>query len=229
ARSRADWRWSTAWCCWSTPRRVRCRRPGSCFARHWPRSCRSSWWSTRSTGRTHASRPSSTTPTNCSSTWPTTTLVTPWTSRWCTPARRPDAHPWSVPPTARCRTPGTSAPGRPRPGGTPRAPGPRGRPRPVPDPRGPRPLFATILEHTPAPPYDEGAPLQAHVTNLDASPYLGRLALCRVINGELRRNQSVAWCRADGTVHTVKLSEMMITKALDREPAEIARPGDIVA
>src|SRR5699024_9946021 len=91
------------------------------------------------------------------------------------------------------------------------------------------PLFATILEHTPAPPYDEGAPLQAHVTNLDASPYLGRLALCRVINGELRRNQSVAWCRADGTVHTVKLSEMMITKALDREPAEIARPGDIVA
>src|SRR5699024_8146227 len=52
------------------------------------------------------------------------------------------------------------------------------------------PLFATILEHTPAPPYDEGAPLQAHVTNLDASPYLGRLALCRVINGELRRNQS---------------------------------------
>ena len=91
------------------------------------------------------------------------------------------------------------------------------------------PLFATILEHTPAPTFTDGAPLQAHVTNLDASPYLGRLALCRVINGELRRNQNVAWCRADGTIRNVKLSEMLITKALDREPADTAGPGDIVA
>src|SRR5690606_28612837 len=91
------------------------------------------------------------------------------------------------------------------------------------------PLFATILEHIPAPSYEEGAPLQAHVTNLDASPYLGRLALCRIINGELHRNQAVAWCRADGTVRTVKLSELLITKALDREQADSAGPGDIVA
>ena len=92
-----------------------------------------------------------------------------------------------------------------------------------------RPLFATILDHIPAPTYTEGATLQAHVTNLDASPYLGRLALCRIIAGTLRRNQTVAWCRADGTVRSVKLSELLITKALDREPAESAGPGDIVA
>jgi GTP-binding protein len=91
------------------------------------------------------------------------------------------------------------------------------------------PLFATILEHIPAPNYVEGATLQAHVTNLDASPYLGRLALCRVVAGTLRRNQNVAWCRADGTVRTVKLSELLITNALDREPAESAGPGEIVA
>jgi GTP-binding protein len=91
------------------------------------------------------------------------------------------------------------------------------------------PLFATILSHVPAPSYVEGAPLQAHVTNLDASPYLGRLALCRVISGTLRRNQNVAWCRADGTIRTVKLSELLMTRALDREPAESAGPGDIVA
>jgi GTP-binding protein TypA/BipA len=91
------------------------------------------------------------------------------------------------------------------------------------------PLFATILEHIPAPPYIEGATLQAHVTNLDASPYLGRLALCRIVAGTLRRNQTVAWCRADGTIRSVKLSELLITRALDREPAEMAGPGDIVA
>ena len=91
------------------------------------------------------------------------------------------------------------------------------------------PLFATILSHIPAPSYVEGAPLQAHVTNLDASPYLGRLALCRVFAGEMRRNQVVAWCRSDGTITKIKLSEMLITEALDRVPAEIARPGDIVA
>ena len=91
------------------------------------------------------------------------------------------------------------------------------------------PLFATILEHIPAPSYVEGATLQAHVTNLDASPYLGRLALCRVFAGEMRRNQVVAWCRSDGTITKIKLSEMLITEALDRVPAELARPGDIVA
>ena len=91
------------------------------------------------------------------------------------------------------------------------------------------PLFATILDHIPAPTYTENATLQAHVTNLDASPYLGRLALCRIIAGSLRRNQTVAWCRADGSVRNVKLSELLITKALDREPAEWAGPGDIVA
>jgi GTP-binding protein len=91
------------------------------------------------------------------------------------------------------------------------------------------PLFATILDHIPAPGYVEGATLQAHVTNLDASPYLGRLALCRIVAGELRRNQVVAWCRADGTVQNVKLSELLMTRALDREPADQAGPGDIVA
>ena len=91
------------------------------------------------------------------------------------------------------------------------------------------PLFATILDGVPAPEYEEGAVLQAHVTNLDASPYLGRLALCRVFAGEMKRNQVVAWCKQDGTVQNVKLSEMLITEALDRVPAEIARPGDIVA
>ncbi len=91
------------------------------------------------------------------------------------------------------------------------------------------PLFATILERIPAPTYTEGATLQAHVTNLDASPYLGRLALCRVVAGTMRRNQMVAWCRSDGTIKNVKLSEMLITKARDREPADEVGPGDIVA
>ncbi len=91
------------------------------------------------------------------------------------------------------------------------------------------PLFSAILERIPAPSYVEGAPLQAHVTNLDASPYLGRLALCRVIAGTLRRNQNVAWCRADGSIRVVKISELLITNALDREPIESVGPGDIVA
>lgn len=91
------------------------------------------------------------------------------------------------------------------------------------------PLFETILEHIPAPSYEEGATLQAHVTNLDASPYLGRLALCRVVAGELKRGQQVAWCRADGTVTNVKLTELLMTRALERVPADSAGPGDIVA
>ncbi len=91
------------------------------------------------------------------------------------------------------------------------------------------PLFAAILEHIPAPSYDTDAPLQAHVTNLDASPFLGRLALLRVFNGTLRKGQTVAWVRKDGDVHNVRVTELLITKALDRYPAESAGPGDIVA
>ncbi|WP_156251798.1 translational GTPase TypA [Pseudactinotalea terrae] len=91
------------------------------------------------------------------------------------------------------------------------------------------PLFATILERIPAPTYDEGAPLQAHVTNLDASPFLGRLALLRVFNGTLRKGQVVAWARRDGSMTTVKVTELLRTEALDRVPATEAGPGDIVA
>ncbi len=99
----------------------------------------------------------------------------------------------------------------------------------MPDSENLAPLFATICNRIAAPSYIEGAPLQAHVTNLDASPYLGRLALCRIVAGEMKRGQMVAWCRADGTIRNVKLSEMLITKALERVPADYAGPGDIVA
>jgi len=92
-----------------------------------------------------------------------------------------------------------------------------------------QPLFETILEAIPAPTYDDEAPLQAHVTNLDASPYLGRLALCRVHNGTIRKGQQAAWCRADGTVERVKITELLLTRALERYPAETAGPGDIIA
>ena len=91
------------------------------------------------------------------------------------------------------------------------------------------PLFDTIRDTIPAPTYDEGAPLQAHVTNLDASPYLGRLALCRVRQGTIRKGQTVMWCRTDGSQQRVKITEMLITQALDRVPAEEAGPGDIIA
>jgi GTP-binding protein len=92
-----------------------------------------------------------------------------------------------------------------------------------------QPLFATLLETIPAPSYLEGAPLQAHVTNLDASPFLGRLALCRVRHGTIRKGQTVAWCRRDGTVERVRISELLMTEALERKPAEQAGPGDIIA
>jgi GTP-binding protein len=91
------------------------------------------------------------------------------------------------------------------------------------------PLFATIAEHVPAPTYDADHPLQALVTNLDASPYLGRLALCRVRHGTIRRGQTVAWCRADGSVERVKVAELFVTEALDRVPADEAGPGEIIA
>jgi GTP-binding protein len=91
------------------------------------------------------------------------------------------------------------------------------------------PLFQTLLETIPAPTYDQGEPLQAHVTNLDASPFLGRLALCRVRQGELERGQTVAWCRRDGSVDRVRVSELLMTDGLERKPAERAGPGDIIA
>ena len=91
------------------------------------------------------------------------------------------------------------------------------------------PLFDAIIKHIPAPTYDDEAPLQAHVTNLDASPFLGRLALLRVFNGTIKKGQTVAWVKWDGSVHNVRVTELLITKALDRFPAESAGPGDIVA
>jgi GTP-binding protein len=92
-----------------------------------------------------------------------------------------------------------------------------------------RPLMETLIATVPAPQYDDTAGLQAHVTNLDASPYLGRLALCRVHAGTIRRGQQVSWCRADGTIVPAKIAELLITEALDRVPADSAGPGDIIA
>ncbi|MEU7473398.1 translational GTPase TypA [Streptomyces sp. NPDC044984] len=91
------------------------------------------------------------------------------------------------------------------------------------------PFFSTILEHIPAPTYDEDAPLQAHVTNLDADNFLGRIALLRVHQGELKKGQTVAWMKRDGSVSNVRISELMMTEALTRKPAEKAGPGDICA
>ena len=99
----------------------------------------------------------------------------------------------------------------------------------LPDAETLEPLFATILEKIPAPTYDESAPLQAHVTNLDASPFLGRLALLRVFNGTLRKGQTVAWARTDGSLQSVRVTELLETKALERVPTDSAGPGDIVA
>ncbi|MEV1049108.1 translational GTPase TypA [Streptomyces sp. NPDC049916] len=91
------------------------------------------------------------------------------------------------------------------------------------------PFFSTILSHVPAPEYDEAAPLQAHVTNLDADNFLGRIALCRVEQGELRKGQTVTWIKRDGTMSSVRITELMMTEALTRKPAEKAGPGDICA
>ncbi|MFV0372819.1 translational GTPase TypA [Microbacterium sp.] len=91
------------------------------------------------------------------------------------------------------------------------------------------PLFGAILEHVPAPEYDDEAPLQAWVTNLDSSPFLGRLALLRVFNGTLKKGQTVAWVRHDGTHANARITELLKTRALERYPAESAGPGDIVA
>jgi len=91
------------------------------------------------------------------------------------------------------------------------------------------PLFQTIMDAVPAPEYTEGAPLQAHVTNLDASPFLGRLALVRVFQGTLKKGSQVAWMKHDGTTERVKITELLVTKELERVPGESAGPGDIVA
>jgi GTP-binding protein len=91
------------------------------------------------------------------------------------------------------------------------------------------PLFELLLERIPAPEYDPDHPLQALVTNLDSSPYVGRLALLRVRHGMLRKGEQIAWCRADGTIESARVTELYITEALDRVPAEEAGPGEIVA
>ena len=90
-------------------------------------------------------------------------------------------------------------------------------------------LFATILATIPAPSFDPDAPLQAHVTNLDASNFLGRLALLRVYNGTIRKGQQAAWCRHDGTITSVKITELLLTEGLERKSADSAGPGDIIA
>jgi len=92
-----------------------------------------------------------------------------------------------------------------------------------------QPLLDLILGHIPPPVYEEGQPLQALVTNLDASPYVGRLALCRVQQGTIRRAQEIAWCRADGTIERAKVTELYVTEALDRVEAEEAGPGELIA
>src|SRR5262245_46326162 len=91
------------------------------------------------------------------------------------------------------------------------------------------PLCDVVLETIPAPTYTEGAPLQAWVTNLDSNPYLGRLALCRVMEGTIRKGQQVAWCRTDGTIQRTKVVELFLTEQLTRVPVEQAGPGDLVA
>ncbi|HSP03043.1 MAG TPA: translational GTPase TypA [Acidimicrobiales bacterium] len=92
-----------------------------------------------------------------------------------------------------------------------------------------RPLLDLLVDHIPAPEFDDEMPLQALVTNLDSSPYLGRLAMCRVRNGHIRKGQTVMWCKADGTQERVKIGELFITENLDRVPAESAGPGEIIA
>ncbi|MFI1333834.1 translational GTPase TypA [Streptomyces sp. NPDC020845] len=92
-----------------------------------------------------------------------------------------------------------------------------------------QPFFSTLLETIPAPEYDASAPLQAHVTNLDADNFLGRIALLRVEQGELKKGQTVAWIKRDGSVSNVRITELLMTEALTRKPAEVAGPGDICA
>jgi GTP-binding protein TypA/BipA len=92
-----------------------------------------------------------------------------------------------------------------------------------------QPLLDLLVEHVPAPEYDPELPLQAHVTNLDASPYVGRLAICRVYNGTIRRGETVAWFRHDGSIERVRVSELYVTEALDRVDATEAGAGEIIS
>ncbi|MGH2947776.1 MAG: translational GTPase TypA [Solirubrobacteraceae bacterium] len=92
-----------------------------------------------------------------------------------------------------------------------------------------QPLMDLLVEHVPAPEHEPAHPLQAHVTNLDASPYVGRLAICRVRHGTIRRGQPIAWCRANGGVAPAKVAELYVTDALDRVEADEAGPGEIIA
>src|SRR5262249_57030073 len=101
--------------------------------------------------------------------------------------------------------------------GTPPAPPPRER------------LFGALRQPAPAPAYAPDEPLRAHVTNLDASSYLGRIALCRVYSGQIARGQQVAWCRRDGSIERVKIAELFRTEALERVPTASASAGDIIA
>src|SRR5215207_5548252 len=91
------------------------------------------------------------------------------------------------------------------------------------------PLVRTLLDTVPAPVYDAEEPLRAQVTNLDASPYLGRLALLRIHSGEMKSGQQVAWCKVDGTITRVKITELLVTEGLTRTPADSAGPGELVA
>ena len=91
------------------------------------------------------------------------------------------------------------------------------------------PLFQAIIDHVPAPQFDENAPTQALVCNLSASPYVGRLAICRVHNGELTKGANIAWCKLDGTIEKAKITEMYVTESLEQVPAESAGPGEIVS
>jgi GTP-binding protein len=92
-----------------------------------------------------------------------------------------------------------------------------------------QPLLDLLVEHVPAPEFEPDHPLQAHVTNLDASPYVGRIAICRVRNGVIRRGETVAWSRHDGTIDRVKVSELYVTEALDRVDADEAAAGEIIS
>jgi GTP-binding protein len=92
-----------------------------------------------------------------------------------------------------------------------------------------RPLLDLLVERIPAPEYEEGHPLQARVTNLDADPYVGRVALCRVHHGTIRKGQTVAWCRRDGEIEPVRVSELYVREGLRRVDAESAGPGEIIA
>ncbi|KAB2341237.1 translational GTPase TypA [Actinomadura rudentiformis] len=99
----------------------------------------------------------------------------------------------------------------------------------MPDSEDLEPLFEVIKNTIPAPSFDPDSPLQAHVTNLDASSYLGRIALCRLYAGTIKKGQQVAWCRHDGSIERVKITELLMTDALERKPADEAGPGDIIA